>query len=207
MTHFEENSATKPSPDISLSSHNANAEAASSARERWLVFIFAAIVLLLDYVTKEIVRNNLPLNTYWAPFPGFEQFFRITHVTNTGVAFGLFQNANLIFALFATVISLGIIYFNQKLELGHRLLRVALGLQLGGALGNLSDRLTLGSVTDFLDFGPWPVFNIADMAVVAGVILMGYVILQEERSDRASELDQMQEISGAVKESTGQDDS
>jgi signal peptidase II len=65
------------------------------------------------------------------------------------------------------------------------LLRVALGLQLGGALGNLLDRFTQGGVTDFLDFGPWPVFNIADAAVVAGVILMAYVLLQEERNTEA----------------------
>ena len=135
----------------------------------WVTFAVALPVLALDYLSKEIVRNNLPIYTYWAPFPAIEEFFRFTHTTNTGVAFGLFQNGNLIFTLFAIVISIGIIYFNQKLEPGHVLLRIALGLQLGGALGNLLDRLTHGAVTDFLDFGPWPVFNVADTAVVAGV--------------------------------------
>ena len=159
------------------------------SRERWILFIVAAAVLLLDYVSKEIVRNNMPLYTYWAPFPALEQFFRITHTSNTGVAFGLFQNANLLFATFASIVSAGIIYFNQKLDPGHALLRVALGLQLGGAIGNLVDRFTQGYVTDFLDFGPWPVFNVADTAVVAGVILMGYLLLQEERRDRAAQLD------------------
>lgn len=162
-------------------------QTASSGKERWIVFIFAALVLLLDFASKEIVRQNLPLYTYWAPIPALEQFFRFTHTTNTGVAFGLFQNGNLIFALFAIAISIGIIYFNQKLEPGNALLRVALGLQLGGAVGNLLDRLRLGSVTDFLDFGPWPVFNVADAAVVAGVILMGYILLQEERKAKAEE--------------------
>lgn len=162
-------------------------QTASTGKERWIVFLIAAFVLLLDFASKEIVRQNLPLYTYWAPIPALEQFFRFTHTTNTGVAFGLFQNGNLIFALFATAISVGIIYFNQKLELGNPLLRVALGLQLGGAIGNLLDRLRLGSVTDFLDFGPWPVFNVADTAVVAGVIVMGFVLLQEERKAKAEE--------------------
>ena len=176
-----------------------NDQARHSNKEKWIVFFCAALVLLLDYASKEIVRNNLPIFTYWAPFPAVENWFRITHTSNTGVAFGLFQNANVLFAIFATIVSAGIIYFNQKLESGQVLLRVALGLQLGGALGNLLDRLTQGSVTDFLDFGPWPIFNVADMAVVAGVLLMGYVLLQEERKERSNE----QESSTAPSEPSG----
>jgi signal peptidase II len=175
----------KPIPQPEVSEHSG--DTTSSSKERWILFIFAGLVLILDIVSKEIVRSNLPIYTYWAPFPSLEQFFRFTHTTNTGVAFGLFQNGNLIFAIFALVVSIGIIYFNQNLEPGNAVLRIALGLQLGGALGNLLDRLRFGSVTDFLDFGPWPVFNVADTAVVAGVILMGYVILQEERQKRAKE--------------------
>lgn len=159
-------------------------QTASSGKERWILFAIALPVLVLDYVTKEIVRDNLPLYTYWAPLPEIENFFRFTHTTNTGVAFGLFQNANLLFAVFAAIVSIGIIYFNHKLQAGNVLLRIALGLQLGGAVGNLLDRVAQGSVTDFLDFGPWPVFNVADTAVVAGVILMGYVLLQEERKEK-----------------------
>ncbi len=163
------------------------ANSASASLERWIPLALALVILILDYASKEIVRSNLPLYTYWAPFPEIEQFFRITHTSNTGVAFGLFQfeSANLIFAVFAIVISIGILLFNRSLEAGNVLLRIALGLQLGGALGNLLDRLTQGSVTDFLDFGPWPVFNVADTAVVAGVILMGYVVLQEEWKERS----------------------
>jgi signal peptidase II len=179
----------------------------SSSKERWILFAVSGLVLILDIVSKEIVRNNLPLYTYWAPFPALEQFFRFTHTTNTGVAFGLFQNANALFAVFASVVSIGIIYFNQKLEPGNSLLRVALGLQLGGALGNLLDRILFGSVTDFLDFGPWPVFNVADTAVVAGVILMGYVILQEERKEKAEESNNASEAVDTLLEKTSQDES
>lgn len=178
-----------------------------SSKERWILFVVAGLVLVLDIISKEIVRNNLPLYTYWAPFPALEQFFRFTHTSNTGIAFGLFQNANLLFAIFASIVSIGIIYFNQKLEYGNALLRVALGLQLGGALGNLLDRILFGSVTDFLDFGPWPVFNVADTAVVAGVILMGYVVLQEERKERTDGSNNAKEIADPLLEKTSQDES
>jgi signal peptidase II len=179
----------------------------SSNRERWILFAIAGLVLLLDFLSKEIIRNNLPLFTYWAPFPALEQFFRFTHTSNTGVAFGLFQNANLLFAIFASIVSIGIIFFNQKLEPGNALLRIALGLQLGGALGNLIDRILFGSVTDFLDFGPWPVFNVADTAVVAGVLLMGFIILREERREQATNLEDDQESSITSLENTSQDES
>lgn len=184
MTRIEEKSI----PQSTFSEDSEQSEqTTSSSKERWIMFVFAGLVLVLDIISKEMIRNNLPLYTYWAPFPALEKFFRFTHTSNTGVAFGLFQNGNLLFAVFASIVSIGIIYFNQKLDSGNVLLRIALGLQLGGALGNLLDRFRFGSVTDFLDFGPWPIFNVADTAVVAGVILMGYVIFQEERKERVKE--------------------
>lgn len=179
-------------------------------RERWILYLIAVPVILLDQLTKEIVRLNMPLYTSWAPFPNLENFFRFTHATNTGVAFGLFQNGNVLFAIFATLISAGIIIFNQRLDAGNRLLRVALGLQLGGAIGNLIDRLMQGYVTDFLDFGPWPVFNVADMAVVSGVILLAYVMLQEDRAERQrleAEAAQSADSARSAVELTEQDES
>ena len=160
-----------------------------------LLFIIAFTIIILDQLTKEIVRSNMPLYTSWAPFPALENFFRFTHATNTGVAFGLFQNGNGIFAIFVSAIAIGIIVFNQRLAPGNPLLRVALGLQLGGAIGNLIDRLTQGYVTDFLDFGPWPIFNVADMAVVGGVILLAYIMLQEDRKESARQKGEKLKIS------------
>jgi signal peptidase II len=204
VTRNEENTVPQ---STGVNSTEQSEVVSSSKKERWILFAVAGLVLILDIISKEIVRNNLPLYTYWAPFPALEKFFRFTHTTNTGVAFGLFQNANLLFAVFASVVSIGIIYFNQKLESGNALLRVALGLQLGGALGNLLDRILFGSVTDFLDFGPWPIFNVADTAVVAGVILMGYVILQEERMERAEESKNAEEAADTLLEKASRDES
>jgi signal peptidase II len=81
-------------------------------------------------------------------------------------------------------VSVVIIIYNFRLAPGHRLLRLALGLQLGGAIGNLIDRLQQGYVTDFMDFGLWPVWNIADLAVVSGTVLLVWIMYQEEREEK-----------------------
>ncbi len=152
--------------------------------ERWLLFLIAGIIIFIDQYSKNLVESTLELYTYWAPFPEFEHIFRISHISNTGVAFGLFQNGNTIFTILALVVSLGIIIYNARLGGGHKLLRLALGLQMGGALGNMIDRIRLGYVTDFVDVGPWPVWNIADLSIVAGTILLVLILFNEERQEK-----------------------
>ena len=156
----------------------------SSNRERWILFIIAGIIILLDQASKNLVESSLPLYTYYAPIPELENIFRITHTSNTGVAFGLFQNGNTIFAIFAVIVTIAIIIYNSKLEYDHKLLRLALGLQVGGAIGNLIDRTRQGYVTDFMDIGPWPVWNIADLAIVSGTILLVLIMFREEREEK-----------------------
>jgi len=156
-------------------------EKLATGREKAILFLVMAVVLLADYASKVVVENNLALNTTWAPIPDLAQYFRFTHVSNTGAAFGLFPSGSILFAIVAIVVSIFIIIYNQVLPARHQLFRVALGLQLGGAVGNLLSRLRLGHVTDFLDFGPWPVFNVADLCVVTGVIMLGFLMLIEER--------------------------
>ncbi len=149
--------------------------------ERLIPFIVMVGVLLLDQASKYLVETRLPLYGVWAPIPAIEPFFRFLHTTNTGMAFGLFQQGGTILAIVAVIVSGVIVYFNHTLPGNERLLRVALGLQLGGVLGNLIDRVRQGHVTDFFDFGPWPVFNIADLALVTGVVILAYVMLTEGR--------------------------
>lgn len=148
-----------------------------------VLFVVAGIVIVLDQLSKYIVEAALPLQQSWAPFPAIASFFRFTHVTNTGAAFGIFPAGSAFFTIMALIVSLAIIYYNFTLPAGSRMLRLALGLQLGGAIGNLLDRLRLGYVTDFLDFGPWPVFNLADTSIVAGVMLLGWLMFQEQRQE------------------------
>ena len=131
----------------------------------------AALVFLLDQLTKYLVIQTLAPGMSF-PFRGF---FRFTHVHNTGSAFGMFQGFNtpLIFVSMIGIIILTLIYRSQ--ERRSNLLRLSLALQLGGAFGNLVDRVRLGFVTDFIDIGPWPVFNIADAAIVSGLFILGWV--------------------------------
>lgn len=152
--------------------------------EKLVPFIIMAVILLLDQLSKYLVETRIPLYNYWAPIPALENLFRLTHTANTGAVFGLFQGTGMFFAALAVFVAGAIIYFNLTLPGGQWLLRIALGLQLGGALGNLIDRLRQGHVTDFIDVGPWYIFNIADMAVVGGVILFGIVLIREERKQQ-----------------------
>ena len=137
----------------------------------------AAIFFLLDQLTKFLVTAYLPFGSSY-PSTGF---FRFTHAENTGSAFGLFQGHNtpLIAISIIGIFVLAMIYQSQPRV--TNLLRLSLGLQVGGALGNLVDRFRLGAVTDFIDVGPWPIFNLADSSIICGLLLLGWIILQPRR--------------------------
>ena len=145
----------------------------------------AALVVLCDQATKFLVREYLQLSQS-VPVEGF---FRITHTYNTGSAFGLFQGQNtpLIVVAFAGVFILGLIYRSQRPP--SNLLRLSLGLQVGGAIGNLTDRLLFGRVTDFLDVGAWPIFNLADSSIVVGLVLLAWVFLKPGRRQAETSVD------------------
>lgn len=155
-------------------------EETASWLELALPFLIMAVVLIVDQSSKAIVEWWLPLNASWAPIPSIASLFRISHVANTGAAFGLFPTGSTLFTLVAVGVSIFIIIYNFRLPAHHTLFRVALGLMLGGALGNLIDRLRQDHVTDFFDFGPWPVFNVADLCIVSGVILLTLLMFWEE---------------------------
>jgi signal peptidase II len=153
-------------------------------RARWGLFLgIAALVLTADQATKALVLRNLSVGEMWNPIPFLRPLVTVTHVTNTGAAFGLFRDYGLFFAIVAVIVVVGIIAFYRYLPPRQNLLTLSLGLQLGGAFGNLLDRMRLGSVVDFIDFKIWPVFNVADMAIVAGVCMLAFILLfgsQEE---------------------------
>jgi len=162
-------------------------EIPASVSEKAVLYLVMAVVLLLDLLSKVVVENRIELNTTWMPIEALTPIFRITHVSNTGAAFGLFPSSGNLFMIVGIVVSVFIIIYNTRLPANHYLYRVALGLQLGGALGNLFNRLRIGHVTDFLDFGPWPIFNVADMCVVAGVFLLAFLMLRDERRIQAED--------------------
>ena len=137
-------------------------------------------IIVVDQITKWVIRTNLPLYTRINVLP----FFDITHLRNTGAAFGILRDLpeNLRFPLFVIVLIVAIFaifLFLKKLTANDRLLIVSLALILGGAIGNSIDRFRFGYVTDFLGFHwfgnlqyQWPPFNVADSAITIGVILI-----------------------------------
>jgi len=141
-------------------------------------FITALLVVAADQLSKLWIRSSLGVGQSL-----FELgFFRITHVQNTGAAFGLFQGQAFILTIVASVGATAILVYALFIHrrfplLDNRLDRITLGLILGGTIGNLIDRIHLGYVTDFIDIGVWPAFNIADSAVVVGAILLAYSLL------------------------------
>lgn len=154
--------------------------------KRYIFLLVVSLsVITLDQWTKALVRRALPLGGEWVPFPVLP-FLRIVHWYNSGAAFGLFQNGGLIFTVLAILVSLAILYYYPRLEHAHLLLRLALGLQLGGALGNLIDRLQLGVVTDFIAVGKFPVFNLADSSITIGTALLLLGSWLHERQHKAS---------------------
>ncbi|MDP6823530.1 MAG: signal peptidase II [Dehalococcoidia bacterium] len=149
-----------------------------------LLLSILVIALVADQLTKQLVLNNLGLGTSWLD----NGIFDFTYVRNDGTAFGLFQDNGTLL----TFVSMGavalIVYFYREAAMASWFTRVALGLQLGGAAGNLIDRFRHGYVVDFIDVGPWPIFNIADSAIVTGIVaLIAYFILFGEREQKASQ--------------------
>ena len=154
--------------------------AEASSRVSWyrdrVLLLTVPAVLSIDQLTKFLVRANLRVGESWPS----EGLFRLTHGTNTGSAFGLFPNQTLILIV-ASVLAMGfLVYFYRAHALPRPLLRFAIALQLGGALGNLIDRLNAGAVVDFIDVGWWPIFNLADSSIVVGLVILCGVLLSSD---------------------------
>jgi signal peptidase II len=141
------------------------------AARRELVFLVgAAVVLIADQLTKLLVMAALhsrePIRiTGW---------LHLTYLENRGAAFGVLQNQTLFFIAVGIVVVVGLIASYRYLPAVPPLLNLGLGLQLGGALGNLVDRVRQGYVVDFVDLSWWPVFNLADAAILVGVAILAY---------------------------------
>lgn len=129
----------------------------------------ASITILIDQVTKLLVVKYVEQGDPLTVIPGF---FKITHSTNTGAAFGLFRgSSNIIFFVAICVLALLFVLFFKVWSRERRLFSISAGLMIGGAIGNQIDRLARGRVIDFLDFKWWAIFNVADIAILVGVLL------------------------------------
>ncbi len=144
----------------------------------------AGVVIALDQWSKSFVRSSLSFGETWVPFDWLAPYARIVHWNNMGAAFGIFPQGSLIFTIVAILVALAIIYYFPQVPASEVALRLALGLQLGGAVGNLISRLTIGTVTDFISVGRFPVFNVADSSISIGVAVLLVGMWNEERAAR-----------------------
>ncbi|MEK7310590.1 MAG: signal peptidase II [Chloroflexota bacterium] len=156
--------------------------------QRVLLFVIAAVAIIADQITKDLVRRNLaPLESF-APVPALGGFFTLINTHNTGAAFGMFKQAGGIFTVIAIIVVGAIVYYYPRIPEGQIGIRVALGLQLGGAIGNLIDRLLFGTVTDFIFFHWYdtlhaPIFNLADLAITCGVVVLALLMWRDGREE------------------------
>lgn len=149
-----------------------------------MIFIIVASILFLDQFTKFLLIRNLSLNQ---SIPIIKNFFYFTLTHNRGAAFGILNNYVPLFII-TSLITIALLFMSLKKNKTKKinLYSLSLSLILGGALGNLIDRVSLGYVIDFLDLRIWPVFNLADSAITVGAVLLGYSILFKDKCIQSS---------------------
>ncbi len=162
----------------------------SLVRKYWTIVTIAAVIVALDQWTKSLVRANLPFGATWLPesLAWLSPHARIVHWYNTGAAFGMFQNASMVLTVLAFIVIGIILYYYPRVEKADWTLRLAMSMQLGGAVGNLIDRLMLGHVTDFISVGNFPVFNVADASISVGAVVLLLGVWMMERAERREKM-------------------
>lgn len=159
-------------------------------------------IIVLDQVTKYLIKTSMHLNE---SIPILNDFLRLTYIENTGMAFGIQFGENLFFTIFAVIASIVILVYMLRMKGEHLIARLAVAVILGGAIGNLSDRIIHGGVVDFIDceffdihipafkllfihfpgyiLDRWPVYNVADIAVTTGMVLLLIFVLWYDKKE------------------------
>jgi signal peptidase II len=169
-----------------------------------MLILLASFFLTLDQVSKILIRQNLAVGEAWAPIPALSKIFTVTHVQNTGVAFGQLPGLGWLFMLVNLAVLIAIVVLYPRIPRDQWQLRLSAALILAGDLGNVIDRLRTGLlaaqrtgslwtglsqayVTDFFDVKIWPVWNVADMCIVSGVAILAWILWQSENAALGSE--------------------
>ncbi|MEA5091344.1 Lipoprotein signal peptidase [bioreactor metagenome] len=145
------------------------------------LIIVVFVVVMLDQITKYMIVRNM---TEGMSIPIIDQVFHLTFVLNPGAAFGMLEHNREFFIIMAIVVLMFVVYMRKKILEEPLPIQIGIALFVGGALGNLIDRMKTGLVVDFFDFRIWPVFNIADIAICLGVGVMIWSIIREELKSR-----------------------
>jgi signal peptidase II len=156
----------------------------NAIKNYWGIVTIALVIVALDQWTKWLVRSNIPAGQSWLPdsLLWLSPYARIVHWYNRGAAFGMFQQGNMVFTVLAFVVVAAILYYYPQISRADWPLRLAMSMQLGGAVGNLIDRLAIGHVTDFISVGTFPVFNVADSSITVGCFVLLLGVWWQERA-------------------------
>ena len=162
------------------------------------LFAIAGLIVVLDLWTKNLIRENLAYGETWNPWDWLTPYARLVHWKNTGAAFGLGQDFSLIFAGLAVLVVLAIIYYFPKVNPHSWLIRLGLAMQMGGALGNLVDRLLHDMrVTDFVSVWTFAVWNVADAAITVGTLILLLGVWLDDRKQQAAQTESAAPPEGA----------
>jgi signal peptidase II len=144
------------------------------------VGLVLALVVALDQVTKALVRNGVDIGEEDSILPAVT----LVHVRNTGVAFGAFSGGGIIVVVLVTAALSALLYYFVT-HIDKPLIWLPTGMLLGGSIGNIIDRVRDGAVTDFVKLPAWPAFNVADISITFGVLVLLWVIEQKDGTDAA----------------------
>jgi signal peptidase II len=134
----------------------------------------STLVIVIDQATKYWIQSRM---AYGESSPVIREVFHITYILNPGAAFGILENKTWFFIAVALVLLAGVAYLYPRLPANQPMVKLGAGLLVGGAIGNLIDRVRIGYVIDFFDFRIWPIFNVADICIVCGVACLAYYLL------------------------------
>lgn len=137
-------------------------------------FIPFILFLIADQAVKHLVRTTM---VEGQSIPVIENIFHITYIENPGAAFGILANQRMLFLILTALIVGVMVYLYFSLHNKKSLTAISLGIVVSGAIGNFIDRFMQGTVTDFLDFRIWPIFNIADICICVGLALICYFVI------------------------------
>jgi len=139
-----------------------------------MISFIVILIAVLDQIIKILIINNFPLGL---PQPVIKNIFNFTYVRNTGIAFGMFKGNNLMMIIFNFVIITVMIILVYKINFDNIFFKLSAVFIIGGAVGNLIDRIFRGFIVDYLDFSFWPAFNLADSMIVIGGIMLAIFLL------------------------------
>ena len=144
------------------------------------LLLLSLIVIIVDQLTKYYIEHTLTLGM---SIPVIPNVFHITYILNPGAAFGILEHQTEFLIIIALTMITALIYFYKRIPRTLKLLHFGLGLLAGGSIGNVIDRVKTGYVVDFFDFRIWPVFNVADIAIVCGVTAIIWTLLFADKEE------------------------